>query len=287
MIQTDLMEGTSYSLLPHIVCFCWRGRISQYLAAALQNDISKVPDREDSKEKEVTAASFLLRWTSILSTLHQKTFLENPPIDLFTSLIYQPADPSTNLAQCAEYITEISIHVPRTLTDDGTATLLDALESLLRIGSKPACFKSLSDVLLIAVKREDHEDGAGVEIFPRLDVARFVWENYAQTDMDIAFRQGLVDGLNKLAKREEALAWIERGGKRIRAVEVLEATMAYIASLEGTAVFVEEEESDGEAGGRMDIDSERTLPTVTAELRSSLETLTNQLEGLTIPFFSG
>jgi hypothetical protein len=253
-------------------------RISQYLAAAIQNDITKVPDRDDPGGTEATPATFLHRWTTILSTSYPKTFLSSPPTNLFKTHVYQPGNPSIQVTEQNEDITEITIPVPRTLTDDGTASILEAMESLFwGAAAKPACIKTLSDIVLINLKREDREDGAGVEILPRLDIARFVWENYEQAERDIAFRRGLLDGLKKLAQREEAMTWIEREGKRAKAQDVLEATIAYVASLEGGAVV--EEESDGE-GSRMDIDSERKLPLITADLKASLESLQTKLNGL-------
>ena len=259
--------------------FCLTTRISQYLAAAVQNDLLKVPQRGESKGTDVTAATFLHRWTSILDTIYPKTFLSDPQTNLFQVLVYCPADPSCNVKEHAEYITEIVIGVPRILTDAGTANLIDALEAVFWGGDKPACFKSLSDVLLITLRREDNEDGAGVEILPRCNVARFMWENYEQTEKDIAVRRGLMDSLKQLAKREEVLTWIERGGKKVRAQEVLEATLGYVTSLEGNGVFAEGEESDGEGGSSMDIDSERKLPSIAAELKSSLESLSERLQG--------
>ena len=228
---------------------------------------------------DVTPATFLHRWTSILTTLYPKTFLSNPQTNLFQILVYSPADPSCNAKEHTEEITEILIGVPRILTDAGTADLLDALETVCWEGDKRACFKSLSDVLLITLRRDDKEDGAGVEILPRLNVARFVWENYEQTEKDIALRRGLTDSLKQLAKREEVVTWIEREGKKVRAQEVLEATLGYVSSLEGKGAFVEGEESDEEGSSRMDIDSERKLPSIAAELKSSLDSLTKQLEG--------
>ena len=258
-------------------------RLSQYLVTALRNDLSKFPKRGISKETEVTQAMFLERWSYILNSLpQQRTYVTSPLQSLFVSQIYQPPNPPSKSDEFSESLCEISIVITRELSDAGTHTILDALETIIWWGDRPACLKSFSDFLLIRLKRDDREDGAGVEILPKLPMSRFAFDNYEKTEGQIRLRRGIEETLVKLRKTEESLSRIEKGGQKYCATQILEAAIQYVESLEGREMAEEEADVD-ENSTRMDIDSENsTLPAITKQLKSVSETLNGKIRG--IPF---
>jgi hypothetical protein len=193
--------------------------------------------------------------------------------------MYQPEDPETSHMEVSEHLCEIEISIPRELSDSGNHTILDALESTIWWEPIPACLKSFSDILLIRLKRNDREDGAGVEILSRLPLSRFAFDFYKETEEKIRFRKGIKDTLENLRKRENMLTWVEKAGKKYHATQVLEATIQYVEGMEGKTMF-EGDLEDDENSSRMDIDSENTLPVITAQLRSSLEALNQKLQGI-------
>lgn len=253
-------------------------RLSDYLVKAFQNDITKKPKRDESSDTDILPANFLLRWSQIASSNRQRTFLTSPPSTLFISELYQPdSEPEAALQRD---VTEIAIDVPRELSDDGTHTILDALEKVIHFGAKPACIRSFSQVLLLKFKRDDREGGAGVEILPKLGMARFAFENYEATVMKIRMRDGVKETLEKLRRRQEELTWIEKQGKKYNAVEVLETTISYLESMEGKTMSDSIHSDDEEPSSRMEIDSEGAkLPPITSQLKESLQSLQQQLQG--------
>jgi hypothetical protein len=210
-------------------------RLSQYLITALQNDLSKYLERGGSTEDEITTAMFLQRWSFIVDSIQQRTSINTPVLSIFNSQIYQPEDSKTLPRE--EHICEIKISIPRELSDSGNHTILDALESTIWWGSRPACLKSFSDILLIRLKRDDREDGAGVEILPRLPLSRFAFDFYQETEEKIRFRKGIKDTLENLRKREDMLTWVEKAGEKYHATQVLEATIQYVEGMEGKTMF--------------------------------------------------
>jgi hypothetical protein len=217
----------------------------------------------------------LERWSSIATSNLSKTFLTDPPT-LFTTQVLQPStDPSR--AEQRGTITEISSNVARARSDLGTATIIDTLEDTIW-GTATACITSFADILCIALRRDDHEGGAGVEILPKMSLARFASENFASVEEDLRMRNGLRDTIDKLGRREGELSWIEKGGKKFSSIQVLEATLEYVEGLEGTKM-IEERVSDDDVGSRMDIDSEKTLPVISPQLKKSIQSLKDQIQG--------
>ena len=261
-------------------------RLSQYLVTALRNDISKFPKRGNSKETEVTQAMFLERWSYIVNSIPQRrTYVTSPLQCLFVSQIYQPPTFPSKSDEFSEYLCEIYISIPRELSDAGTHTILDALETVIWWGDRPACLKSFSDILLIRLKRDDREDGAGVELLPKFSMSRFASDNYEKTEEQIRLRRGIEETLVKLRKTEESLSWIEKGGKKYRATQILEAAIQYVESLEGKKMFEEEVDVD-ENSTRMDIDSDtNNLPAITEQMKSALETLNERIQGIPLLLF--
>ena len=135
-------------------------------------------------------------------------------------------------------------------------------------------------MLLLKFKREDREGGAGVEILPKLGMARFAFENYEATVGKIRMRDGVKETLEKLRRRQEELTWIEKEGKKVNAVEVLESTILYLESMEGKTMSDSMHSDDEEPSSRMEIDSEgQKLPPITSQLKESLQSLQQQLQG--------
>jgi hypothetical protein len=226
---------------------------------------------------------FLERWSYILNSIpQQRTYVTSPLQSLFVSQIYQPPNPPSKSDGISESLCEISITITRELSDAGTHTILDALETLIWWGDRPACLKSFSDFLLIRLKRDDREDGAGVEILPKLPMSRFAFDNYEKTEEQIRLRRGIEETLVKLRKTEESLSHIEKGGQKYNAIKILEAAIRYVESLEGREMAEEEADVD-ENSTRMDIDTDNsTLPAITKQLKSVLDTLNGKIQG--IPF---
>ena len=219
---------------------------------------------------------FLQRWTIITQTKLERTFLTSP-LPIFSLEIVQPPAENDETNYQAT-ITEINCRVARERSDLGTTTIIDTLEETFWWGPKAACVTSFSDILLITLKREDHEGGAGVELLPQLSLARFASQYYDQAEHEVAMRRGLRDTLEKLAKREEELTWIEKMGKRHSAIQVLEATIQYVEEMQGGKI-VDEQLNDEDVASRMDIDSEKTLPAVSAQLKASLAALKEKIKG--------
>ena len=185
-------------------------------------------------------------------------------------------------------ICEFYVPITRELSDAGTHTILGALETLIWWGDIPACLKSFSDILLIRLKRDDREGGAGVEILPNLPLGRFAFDFYEQTMERIQLRREIEDALVKLKRKEESLSWTERNGTKYSSNQILQATIQYVESREGTKMFPEEledDEADEENSSRMDIDSDKNLPAITEQLKTALETLNQRILGLN-PLFS-
>ena len=229
-------------------------------------------------DAEVTPPNFLIRWSYAASSNLQRTFLTSPPSTFYISELYQP--PFDDFSAQHRSVTEIAIDVPRDLSDQGTKTILDALEKVIHFSSKPACIRSFSDVMLLKFKRDDREGGAGVEILPQLGMGRFAAENYEETVSKIRMRDGIKETLDKLRRRQDGLTWIEKGGKKFNAVEVLETTISYIEGMEGKVMSETVQSDDDEPSSRMEIDSEAAkLPAITAQLKESIQLLQQQLQG--------
>lgn len=222
---------------------------------------------------------FLQRWSFVVHSIQERTFINSPVLSLFNSQVLQPPDSETLLTEVSQHLCEIEVSVTKELSDAGTHTILDALESAIWWGNKPACFKTFSDIILIRLKRDDREGGAGVEILPRLPLSRFAVDFYEKTEERILFRKGIKDTLENLRRREESLTWIEKGGKKYSASQVLEATIQYVEGMEGKKMY-EEELDDEENASRMEIDTENALPAITTQLKLSLETLNQKLQGI-------
>src|SRR5271170_7563669 len=279
MTQTVLTEGNSlFQLFPN-------NRLSEYLVKALQNDITKVPKRVKSADTDLLPPTFFLRWSDVAFFNLQRTYLTSPPSTVFTSEIYQP--PNKSSGELHRSVTEIQIDVPRELSDDGHQTILDALEKTIHYGVQPACIRTFSQVLLLRFKREDREGGVGVEILPKLGMARFALENYEEMVGKVRMREGVKETLDKLRRRQEELTWIEKGGKKFNAVEVLETTISYVESVEGQTMSESVLSDDEEPSSRMEIDSEAAkLPGITTQLKESLQLLQQQLQGTLISGFT-
>ena len=111
---------------------------------------------------EMSPANFLSRWTTVLQSNTDRTYHTATLPHLFCAEIIQPT--TNNQPDLKADLTEISSGVSRELSDAGTYNIIDALEGTIWWESTPAYIKQFSDVLLIRLKREDHEGGAGVEI---------------------------------------------------------------------------------------------------------------------------
>ena len=222
---------------------------------------------------------FLQRWTAITDSLYNRTYLTSPLPSLFTSAVYQAA--RENTPEQASWLTEINAPVSRDRSDAGTSSIIDALEDTIWRGEYPACIRSFSDVLLVRLKRDDHEGGAGVEILPRMSLARFAWAYYGRMEKDLAVRRVVRDTLDKLRRRREEGEWIEKGGKKFSATSILEATIEYMKEVEGKTALDETEDDDGDSS-MMDIDSAKTLPALSAHLEASLELLKQSAQGILV-----
>jgi hypothetical protein len=246
------------------------------LVNAVQEDLSQVPGRSNTRDTELSPSVFLQRWTDIVSTDLDRTFLTEPLPYLFKTHVWQPkGNPEEN--DMSTMLTEVLAPVSRELTDSGNYSVLDALEPTLWWGSEPASFKTFSEVFLIRLRREDREGGAGVEILPRLPMGRFAFEFYEKTKEKIRLQRGLRDTLKQLKVRQKDLLSIEKMGKKFDSVQVLEATIQYVTELEGKKMN-DTETDDDDIGSRMDIDSEATLPPLSALLKASLESLTTEIK---------
>lgn len=244
----------------------------------LQADIAKVPSRGGNADSDISGSVFLQRWTNIVESNFNKIFLTSPLPHLFQAHVYQPSS-SPEEPSLESSLTEILSAVPRELSDAGTYTILDALESMIWWGDKPACIKEFSDILLIRLKRDDCEGGAGVEILPKLPMGRFAWDFYQTTEEKILLRKGLKETVEKLNKREEDILYITKMGKKYETVKVLEATMQYIAEMEGKKATVEQNMEIDDIGNRMDIDTETTLPSLSMQLKTTLDKLNETVQG--------
>lgn len=136
--------------------------------------------------------------------------------------------------------------------------------------------------MLIRLKREDYEGGAGVEILPKLPMGRFAFEYYQQAVDKIRERKGIQDILEKLKNREEQLSSINKSGTKYQAPQILEATLEYVSQMEGKK-FVDVGAEDDEDTSRMDIDTEKVFPAISGLLRSSIQSLNEELESILIP----
>jgi hypothetical protein len=75
--------------------------------------------------------------------------------------------------------------------------------------------------------------------------------------------------------------WIEREGKKFNAMQVLEATISYVESLEGKTMSESVVSDDEEQSSKMEIDSETAkLPRISTQLKDSLQLLQRQLQGI-------
>lgn len=225
----------------------------------------------------MSSATFLQRWTNIVQSYFQKSYFTRSYFHVFNAQIYQPPN-AFGTSEQSEYITEISASVSRELSDAGSHTILDALEETIWYGKYPACLKTFSEILLIRLKRDDHEGGAGVEILPRLHLGRFAFDNYDVTNERIGMRRGLKETLQKLRQREQKLTWIEKIGTKYSAAQILESTISYVHGMEGKKL-IDVDFEDDDPPSRMDIDSETTLPALSSHLRSSMEKVDNKLTG--------
>jgi hypothetical protein len=231
----------------------------------------------ENNESEITCASFLKRYSYILQSNLEKPFTTTAQPHLFISEVSQPAS-GTETALEAN-LTEVSVTVPRSLLESETSTILDALESTIWWEPTPAYIKNFSEVLLIQLKREDYECGAGVEVLRKLPMGRFASENY-QTAMDkIRERKGIKDILQKLTTRGEELCYIYKDGTKYKARDILMATVEFIQEMEGKKVENVDAEDD-EDGSRMDIDTEKVFPEISEQLMSSIHSLNHELDGM-------
>ena len=252
--------------------------LAEYLVNAIQRDLEKFPLRGESsvEEREINPATFLQRWSNIVQSNFQRTYLTAPYPYIFSAQIHQPA--SDAIGEQSQYITEIFTPVSRELSDAGTHSILDALQAIIWWGENPACLKTFSEILLIRLKREDREGGAGVEILPRLPMGRFAYDYYNVTEERIRMKRGLTDTLDKLRRRDESITWVEKMGKKYSAAQILAATIEYIETVEGkTLIDLDVEDEDNPS--RMDIDSDTTLPMLSNQLKASVETLNNKRKG--------
>ena len=237
-------------------------------------------------ETDLTPATFLQRWSFIADSISKRTFIKSPVLSVFNSQIYQPQYTETSDEEVSQYLCEIDALVSRELSDTGNHTILDALESVIWWGQSSACLKTFSDILLIRLKRDDREGGAGVEILPRLPLSRFAYDYHKKAEEKISFRKGIKTTLENLRKREEMLTWIEKAGNKYNAIQVLEATIQYVEGMEGKKMFNQGDVDDEENSSRMDIDSsENSLPAITAQLKMSLEALNQKLLGTSFFWF--
>lgn len=109
-------------------------------------------------------------------------------------------------------------------------------------------------------------------------MARFASQNYDKAEEDIRLRRVLKETLEKLDKKEEELTWIEKGGKQFNAIQILESTIQYVEEREG-GKMVDEPLNDEDVDNRMDIDSDKILPTLSTSLKISLTTLKDKIQG--------
>jgi len=239
-----------------------------------------MPDRTDSKESETSCANFLQRFTYIVQSNLNETYHTDALPRLFNSYVCEPSSDEQPAREAD--LTEISASVPRDLSDAGTYTILDALERTIWWESTPAYIKDFSEVMLIRLKREDYEGGAGVEILPKLPMGRFAFEYYQQAVDKIRERKGIQDILEKLKNREEQLSSINKSGTKYQAPQILEATLEYVSQMEGKK-FVDVGAEDDEDTSRMDIDTEKVFPAISGLLRSSIQSLNEELESILIP----
>ena len=126
-----------------------------------------------------------------------------------------------------------------------------------------------------------------MEILPKLSMARFAFENYDEMVGKVRMREGVKETLEKLRRRQDELTWIERGGKKFNAVQVLETTISYVEGMEGKTMSESILSDDEEPSSRMEIDSETAkLPEITTQLKDSLQLLQQQLQGISISGFN-
>jgi hypothetical protein len=112
-------------------------------------------------------------------------------------------------------------------------------------------------------------------------MARFAYENYDEMVGKVRMREGVKETLEKLRRRQDELTWIERGGKKFNAVQVLETTISYVESMEGKTMSESVVSDDEEPSSRMEIDSENAkLPGISTQLKDSLQLLQQQLQGI-------
>lgn len=245
----------------------------------LQADIAKVPSRGGNTESDISGSLFLQRWTNIVESNFNNIFLTSPLPHLFQAHVYQPSSTPED-PPLESSLTEILSNVPRELSDAGTYTILDALESTIWWGEKPACIKEFSDIFLIRLKRDDHEGGAGVEILSKLPMGRFAYDFYQTTVEKILLRKGLKETVEKLSKREEEFRHITKMGKKYDSLKVLEATIQYISEMEGKKPTVEQNTEIDDFENRMDIDTETTLPSLSMQLKTWLDKVNESVQGI-------
>ena len=227
----------------------------------------------------MSPANFLSRWTTVLQSNSNRTYHTTALPHLFCAEIIQPT--TNNQPDLKADLTEISSGVSRELSDAGTYNIIDALEGTIWWESTPAYIKQFSDVLLIRLKREDHEGGAGVEILPKLPLGRFAFEFYDQAVEKIRERNGIWDILQKLRKREIELSSIQKSGTKYQAQEILEATLQYLGEIEGRK-FIDHDAEDDDDSSRMDLDTEKVFPRISGLLQTSIQSLNEELESSSI-----
>lgn len=252
-------------------------RLTEYFKKALQADLAKIPDRGGIRDTNISGPTFLQRWTFIVESIFSKTYLTSPLPQLFQAQILQPSSDAEPALE--SFFTEILCSVPRELSDAGTYTILDALESTIWWGQQPACIKEFSDILVVRLKRDDHEGGAGVEILSKLPMGRFAYDFYEETKKKILLRKGLRETIDQLSRREEELLYITKTGQKYDAVDVLQATIRYITEMEGKKAMTEQSLEVDDIDNRMDIDTDTRLPTLSAHLKASLDLLNERVQG--------
>ena len=218
---------------------------------------------------------YLQRWTDALESNYQRTSPMAPMRTLFNMVVYKPPDELQNY-EVNKNVSEICVAVSRSLSDAGSYTILDALQCVFCGSDLPACIKTFSDIILIRLKREDREGGAGVEILPKLTLARFAFENYDKLIEGLRTEGGIKETLGKLRTQEDELTWIEANGKRYISTEILRGTISCLERMEGEKYI---EDIDDDEPERMDVDSERVLPSLTGQMNAALDSVNSRVQG--------
>ena len=110
-------------------------------------------------------------------------------------------------------------------------------------------------------------------------MGRFAFDFYQTTEEKILLRKGLKETVEKLNKREEDLLYITKMGKKYDSMKVLEATIQYVTEMEGNKATIEQSLEVDDTGNRMDIDTEPTLPTLSVQLRASMDLINERVIG--------